>query len=138
MFPVDALHQFLRHSMAHLRRETIAFARRLNALVERLFLFTVWRNFIKGRSERRPDPTTPGMRLGLTLEPWSWRRVLSRRLFSTRVKIPPVWAELYRSAWTTPVLPSNTRHELVHAAGRLNPCLNLPQAAHHRGVNSLR
>lgn len=112
MFPVDTLHGLLRHSQAAHRRETIAFGRRLNALMERLFLFAVWRNFIKGRSERKPDPSTPAMRLGLAREPWSWARVLSRRQFADRVGLAGVWRELYRREWITPVLASNTRHAL--------------------------
>ncbi len=115
MFPVDALHGLIRHTAAHHRRETIAFGRRLNALLERLFLTVAWRNFVKGRSERRPDPVTPAMRLGLATEPWTWRRTLARRLFPGRESLPRVWRDLYRRDWTTPVLPSNTRHRLSHA-----------------------
>ena len=59
MFPVDLLHALLRHSLAAHKRETIAFGRRLNAIVERLFLTAIWRNFVKGVSERKNDPTTP-------------------------------------------------------------------------------
>lgn len=112
LFAVDALHGLLRHSQAAHHRETIAFGRRLNALMERLFLFAVWRNFIKGLSERKPDPTTPAMRLGLAAKPWSWSRALSRRQFPGRVRPTGSWQDLYRRAWTTPVLPSNTRHRL--------------------------
>jgi transposase-like protein len=112
MLPVDALHRLLRHSQAAHRRETIAFGRRLNALMERMFLFAVWRNFIKGLSEKKPDPTTPAMRLGLAAERWSWQRVLSRRQFPDRVRLGGTWEELYRREWTTPVLASNTRHAL--------------------------
>jgi len=112
---VDALHALLRHSAAHHRRETIAFGRRLNALMERLFLTAVWRNFVKRRSERKPDPTTPAMRLGLATERWSWRRVLARRLFPGRERLPRAWRDLYNRDWTTPTLPANTRHRLRHA-----------------------
>jgi len=38
MYPVDLLHMILRHTLAHHRRETIAFTRRLNAAMERLAL----------------------------------------------------------------------------------------------------
>ena len=115
MFPVDALHALLRHSAAHHRRETIAFGRRLNALMERLFLTAVWRNFVKRRSERKPDPTTPAMRLGLAAERWSWRRVLAIRLFPGRERLSPTWRGLYNRNWTTPILPTNTRHHLHQA-----------------------
>jgi len=115
MFPVDLLHGLLRHSLAAHRRETIAFGRRLNAILERLMLMAVWRNFVKGVSERKGDPTTPAMRLGLTDRPWSWQRVLGRRLFPDREGLAGVWLELYRRDWITPELPSNTRHRRVFA-----------------------
>ena len=115
MFPVDRWHTLIRHTCAHHRRETIAFGRRLNALLERLYLTVVWRNFIKGRSERKPDPSTPAMRLGLAQKPWTWRQVLSRRLFPAREGPTEIETILYRREWTTPVLPSNHRHRLRHA-----------------------
>lgn len=116
MFPVDLLHAILRHTCAHHRRETIAFGRRLNALMERMFLAVVWRNFVKRRSERKPDPpVTPAMKLGLTDAPWSWRTVLAQRLFATRMTLPVVWKELYDRLWITPAAGNNRRHSLVRA-----------------------
>jgi hypothetical protein len=116
MYAVDQLHMLLRHSRADHKRETIAFGRRLNAILERLCLAIVWRNFIKGRSERRPDPDTPAMRIGLTLEPWTWRRMLSQRLFPGRTNLTPVLRDLYWRQWITPILPTNRPHQLRHAA----------------------
>jgi len=115
LFPVDTLHGLLRHSLAAHKRETIAFGRRLNAICERLFLAAIWRNFVKGVSERRNDPTTPAMLVGLTDRPWKWERVLGRRLFPDREKLGGTWLELYRRDWVTPELPSNTRHRKVYA-----------------------
>jgi hypothetical protein len=115
LFPVDLLHALLRHSLAHHRRETIAFGRRLNALVERLFLAAVWRNFVKQRSERRPVPVSPAMQVGLARELWTWRRVLSRRLFPRRESLTSIQRVLYRRAWTTTLLPQNLHHDLLHA-----------------------
>jgi hypothetical protein len=112
MFANDLLHALVRHSMAHHHRETIAFPRRANAAMERLFLFVAWRNLVKGVSERKPDPTTPAMRVGITREPWTWSRVLARRLFPDRLPLPDSWAAIYRREWITPALPSNTRHNL--------------------------
>ena len=111
MFPVDALHGLLRHSESHHRRETIAFGRRTNAILERLYLAIAWRNFVKGVSERKPDRMTPAMRLGLTSEPWSWARVLARRLFPARVRVPASWLEVYRRTWVTPGI-LNSAHQL--------------------------
>jgi transposase-like protein len=115
MLPSNRSHGLIRHTAKHHTRETIAFPRRVNAALERLFLLAVWRNFVKGRSERRPDRRTPAMRLGLTRRPWTWAQVLARRLFPGREAVPAPWMDVYRRDWTTPELPSNTRHRLVHA-----------------------
>jgi transposase-like protein len=115
MFAVDVLHMLWRHSSAHHRRETIAFARRANAILERGFLFIAWRNFVKGRSERKPDPSTPAMMLGLTDKPWDWLQVLSRRLFPSRTKMPRGWMRVYRRQWVTPALGHNAEHKLMLA-----------------------
>jgi transposase-like protein len=112
MFANDLLHGLIRHCLAHHHRETIAFPRRIVAALDRIFLFCGWRNFIKGVSERKPDPTTPAMRKGLAREPWSWRRFLARRLFPERMPVPDSWREIYRRGWTTPSLSSNRRHAL--------------------------
>ena len=116
MFPVDLLHKILRHTLAHLRRETIAFPRRLNALMERLALVALWRNFIKGRSERRTDSKTPAMMLGLTHRRLSWKEVTKTRLFVWRQELADPWPELYRREWFTPGIGSNRVHALRYAA----------------------
>ena len=115
MFPSDRWHALLRHTAKHHTRETIAFPRRLNAALERGFVHAIWRNLVKGRSERKPDRRTPAMLLGLTDGPWSWTRVLGRRLFPSLTPLPPSWARLYRRNWTTPELGSNARHSLIQA-----------------------
>jgi hypothetical protein len=113
--PEDQLHGLIRHTLAAHHREAIAFGRRLNTLMERMCVFLAWRNFIKGRSERKPDPDTPAMRLGLTHRPWSWEMVLAHRAFPVREGLRGVCGELDRREWTTPVLPRNRRHELKFA-----------------------
>jgi hypothetical protein len=100
MFPVDQLHQLLRHTCADHKRETIAFGRRLESIIGRAHLIAVWKNFIKGRSERRPDLTTPAMKVGLTHSRWRWERLLSRRLFPNRERLSDVSARIYRKQWT--------------------------------------
>jgi hypothetical protein len=115
MFPVDLLHKILRHTLAHHRRETIAFSRRLNAAMERLAVTAVWRNFVKGRSERRTHSGTPAMALNLTSRRWRWEEVLSRRLFFGREVLPEPWGQLYRREWKTPLLASNATHALSRA-----------------------
>ena len=116
MFPVDVLHALLRHSNAHHRRETIAFGRRINAAMERAFLTTVWRNFVKCRSERKPDRTTPAMKLGLAGELWVWPRVFAKRLFPTRVRVPDPWRRVYSRDWDDDAAGPFVRHRLKHVA----------------------
>jgi hypothetical protein len=112
---VDALHGLIRHSCAHQRRETIAFGRRTNAVVERTFLMIVWRNFVKKVTERKADRLTAAMQAGLTTEQWSWERVLARRLFPGRVQLPPGWMKVYRREWFTHSIGRNTVHKLKYA-----------------------
>ena len=116
MFPVDLLHGLLRHSQAHHRRETIAFGRRANALMERAALAVVWRNFVKLRSERRPrDATTPAMKVGLADHPLTWPEIFARRLFPMRVRLHLSWQRLYDRDLQTPAVGRNQRHRLRHA-----------------------
>lgn len=105
MFPVDQLHQLLRHTCADHKRETLAFGRRLESILGRAHLIAVWKNFIKGRSERRPDRTTPAMHRGIARAPWSWDRVLSRRLFPAREGLPTAAARIYMKLWTIALPP---------------------------------
>jgi hypothetical protein len=79
----DNYHTLVRHLEADHRRETIAFCRRGEALVERAAALIVWHNLIKPVSIRRDDRRTPGMLRGLTSRPWSWVHILSRRRFSS-------------------------------------------------------
>lgn len=115
MFAVDLLHKLWRHSQAHHRRETIAFGRRANAVVERAALMVVWRNFVKSVSERRNDPTTPAMRLKVATRAWSWRDVLSKRRFPQRTRWPEGWLKVYKRRWITPAVGRNATHDLRHA-----------------------
>jgi hypothetical protein len=115
MFPVDLLHKIFRHSLAHHRRETIAFSRRLNAAMERMALTAVWRNFVKKRSERRSGSDPPAVDVGLTDERWSWSRVFSHRRFVDRHSMPEPWGELYRREWETPLVSPSQRHTLIRA-----------------------
>ena len=115
MFPVDQLHKLVRHSQAHHRRETIAFGRRSNAVLERIALIVVWRNFVKRVSERRNDPETPAMRSGVAARVWSWGDVLARRRFPGRVRLPEGWGKIYRRGWITPAAGRNCAHGLRQA-----------------------
>jgi hypothetical protein len=96
MRAVDVLHGLLRHSCAHHRRETIAFGRRTHAVMERGLLTVVWRNFVKKVTG-------------------DWERVLARRLFPHRVRLPSGWMAVYRREWITESIGANTLHRLRYA-----------------------
>lgn len=115
MRALDVLHGLLRHTCAHHRRETIAFGRRVNAVLERMMLTIVWRNFIKKVTERRTDRMTAARMIGLTEQQWSWEQVFARRLFPARVKLPPGWMKVYRRNWITESIGANTKHRLRYA-----------------------
>jgi transposase-like protein len=115
MFAVDLLHKLLRHSQAHHRRETIAFGRRSNAILERAAVLAVWRNFVKKLSERRSAELTPAMRLQLAARRWSWGDVLARRRFPDRTRWPPGWERIYRRGWITPAVGRHLAHDLRNA-----------------------
>src|SRR5574341_543356 len=110
MFPNDQLHRFLRHSEAAHRRETIAFGRSYNGLVERLALFTVWRNLVQARAERHPGDGTTATYLGLTGRPWTWQQVLAERLHPHRVQPGADVMAFYRRELAILSLPNERRH----------------------------
>jgi hypothetical protein len=99
---VDQLHRWFRHSLAHDRRETIAFSRSVNALLSRKILFAVGRNVVQPRRERRPAGGTPAMQLGLLDRPLSWKEIFERRRFPRRVApLPSDWLAAYRETILT-------------------------------------
>jgi len=102
MFPVDLTHKLQRNWLADHRRETLAFPRRGEAAIERLAVFAVYRNLIQRVSERRNDPTTPAMRLGVTDRPWRWSDVLAERRFPTRIPLDPSAARVFQRTLRDP------------------------------------
>lgn len=115
MFPVDVLHGFLRHSVKAHGRETISFGRRTEAQFERAHVFTIFRNLVKRRSERRPGAISPAMWLGLTEARWPWERVFARRLQPSRTPEVGAWPELYDRVMSTPTLTRTPPHRLKRA-----------------------
>lgn len=114
LFPVNLLDLLLRHNNAHLKRESIAFAKRHQAVIERAALLLLWRNFSKPFSENHGGGT-PAMRLGLQATPLSPRRLLKERLFASRVALPAPWDGYYRRLEDTPGIAHPTRHALKRA-----------------------
>lgn len=111
LFPVNRLDLLLRHNSANHKRETIAFSKRHQAVVERAAWLVLWQNFSKPFSERRGGGT-PAMRLGLRERPVPIRELLQARLFPTIVELPPEWARYYRGEVRTRGITHEQRHRL--------------------------
>lgn len=111
LWEVNLLDLMIRHSTAAHKRETIAYAKRRQASIEKLAIFQVWRNYIKRRSEKG-EPTTPAMILGLAEQPWRMRDLLSERLFFEKVELSPCWERYYRRQVITAAVPMNRTHSL--------------------------
>jgi hypothetical protein len=114
LFPVNLLDLLLRHNSANHKRETIAFSKRHQSVVERAAWLLLWRNFTKPFSENHGGGT-PAMRIGLCATPLSLRCLLRRRLFASRVALPRRWAEYYRREIPTPGIVRPRQHALHRA-----------------------
>ena len=86
LFPANHADLLLRHCSANHKRETIAFSKRRQGALYRLAIWTVWKNYVKSRSENRRD-APPAQRLGIIRRAWTVPKVLSERLFPERVGI---------------------------------------------------
>jgi len=114
LFPVNLLDLLIRHSGANHKRETIAFSKRRQSAIERLWVLLVWRNYTKSFSERKRD-ATPAMRFGLLDRPLTVGQVLGRRLFPVRIGLPERWQHYYQRASVTRCLPRGALHRLRYA-----------------------
>jgi len=102
MFPVDLLHTLTRTWLSDHHRQTIAFAKRGEAVLERLAVLAVLRNLIQRSSERRNDKVTPAMRLGVTDRPLGWIDVLAERRFPTRTRLSRSAARVFTRTMRDP------------------------------------
>jgi transposase-like protein len=111
LFPVNRTDLLLRHNSANHKRETIAFSKRHQAVVERAAVLVLWQNFVKPFSERHGGGT-PAMRLGIRTRAVSFQRILRSRLFPERVRLPEVWSRYYRREVVTRRIAHERRHQL--------------------------
>jgi hypothetical protein len=114
LFPVNLMDLLIRHSSANHKRETIAFSKRRQSAAERLAILMVWRNAMKSFSERRQD-ASPAQRIGLLARRLAVEDVLAKRLFATRIVLPPRWDAYYRREIATRRVPRGSRHDAVYA-----------------------
>ncbi|HKW14289.1 MAG TPA: hypothetical protein VJS69_07385 [Candidatus Krumholzibacteria bacterium] len=114
LWEINLLDLVIRHSTAAHKRETIAWAKRRQASIEKLAILQVWRNYIKRRWEKG-DRETPAMILGLANRPWRVRDLLKERLFFDRIELSPCWERYYRREVPTTALRVNRTHQLRFA-----------------------
>jgi len=111
LFPANRLDGSLRHNGANHKRETLAFSKLHQSVIERAAWLIVWQNLAKPFSERHGGPT-PAMRAGLQHRPLSVAELLSARRFPARVELPAEWARSYRGEVRTAPVRNQRRHSL--------------------------
>jgi len=114
LFEINVLDLLIRHSTAAHKRETIAWAKRRQASIEKLAIFQVWRNYVKRRREKG-NRVTSAMLLGLASRPWRLRDLLRERLFFENTRLSERWQQYYRRRVETRALRVNRAHELTYA-----------------------
>ncbi len=114
LFPVNRVDLWTRHNGANHKRETIAYSKRRQAVMERFAILVVWLNYMKSFSEKKRD-RSPGERLGITDHKLGVQELLSRRLFASQIKLPAVWQGYYDRAIETVCIPNGKRHDLKYA-----------------------
>jgi len=115
LFNVNLVDLLFRHGNANHRRETIAFSKRRQSGAERAAIFLVWRNYIKGTSERKRGSPTPAMLKGLSSKRMTPEEIIEQRLFPAHWELPPRWSKYYDRAVETVARSVNSRHELKFA-----------------------
>jgi transposase-like protein len=114
LFEVNSLDMFIRHSTGAHKRETIAWARRRQAAIEKLAIFQVWRNYIKRRWEKKEERTS-AMIVGLTDHKLTVAELFRERLFFDKTELSPRWETYYRRTVRTAALAVNRIHQLRYA-----------------------
>lgn len=114
LWEVNVLDLMIRHSTAAHKRETIAWAKRRQASVEKLAIFQVWRNAIKKRWENG-SVVTSAMLCGVRDRPLRVGDVFRKRLFYGHLALPKRWRDYYRRRILTAALRVNRTHELTYA-----------------------
>jgi len=115
LWEVNLLDLLIRHCQANHRRETIAWSKRRQASAERLLIFLIWRNYMKGRREKKRGSPTPAMVRGMMDSPLEIEELLSERIFRSHCELPPRWAEYYGRGVKTVGIKGERSHKLKYA-----------------------
>ncbi len=114
LFPANLMDLLLRHSGANHKRETIAFSKRHQSVVERAAVLVLWRNFAKHFSDRRRRGS-PAMLAGIADRILPIRELMKERLFATRIALPQPWRDYYCRLITTRRIFNPRTHRLQRA-----------------------
>jgi transposase-like protein len=110
LFPVNLSDMLLRHSSSNHKRETIAFSKRRQSMLYRAAIWTVWRNYMKDRSEnRRVGP--PAKALGIVKRSLQIEEILDRRWFPDRLSLRGWLEQCYRGRIPTRAIENCVGHE---------------------------
>jgi len=114
LWEVNLLDLVIRHSTAAHKRETIAWAKRRQASIEKLAIFQVWRNYIQRRWVKG-ERVTPAMLIGRASRPWRIRHLLAGRRFFEKTLLSSCWERYYCREVTTVPVGINRMHHLSYA-----------------------
>jgi hypothetical protein len=114
LFPVNLVDGLIRHNSANHKRETIAFSKHAQGLIERVAWLLVWRNCCKPFSENHGGGT-PATRAGLKQHPMSIEGLLQWRLFTKRLAVPQEWKRYYDRLEHAPGTKKARLHKLKNA-----------------------
>jgi transposase-like protein len=115
LWEVNLVDLLIRHSESNHKRETIAWSKRRQAALERLFPFLLWRNYIKRRREKVRGSPTPAMTRGMTTCVSRIDDIFGARIFRGHVDLPPRWSHYYQRTVETRALGSHRYHRLKYA-----------------------
>jgi transposase-like protein len=90
LFPVNLSDMLIRHCSSNHKRETIAFSKRRQSALYRMAIFTVWRNYMKDRSENRKIGP-PAKALGIIKGAMTVADILAKRFFTDIVGVGRGW-----------------------------------------------
>ena len=114
LFAVNATDSLIRHSCKNHCRETIAFSKRRQSIMDRHAIFTIWRNLLKSFSENKND-APPGVQLGWVPFRPTVEQLLARRQFPSRVALTAELERQYQRRIPTRYLAQHRFHELKYA-----------------------
>ncbi len=115
LWEVNLTDLLIRHGSANHKRETIAWSKRRQSSAERLAIFLVSRNYIKGRRAKDRSSPTPAMARGMLDRRLKVEDILEERIFRDHLELPDRWSEYYDRKVKTRALGKNCEHTLSYA-----------------------